>query len=120
MIERCVNPNAISYPRYGARGIKVCESWLHSFENFLADMGERPAGTSIDRIDPSGPYSPDNTRWSTPATQARNRRSNKLCAGTVERIHDLRRVGCTYQVIGKWLGIDTSTAHRAATGRTWA
>jgi hypothetical protein len=57
--NRCYNPKVKAYQYYGGRGITVCERWLHSFENFLADMGEPPPGLSIDRIDNDKGYSPD-------------------------------------------------------------
>jgi hypothetical protein len=75
---RCSNPNHSSFPKYGARGITVCERWL-KFENFLADMGPRPSSKhSIDRIDPNGNYEPGNCRWASQTEQANNKRNTRL------------------------------------------
>lgn len=79
MINRCTNKNGEDYHNYGGRGITVCDRWMNSFENFLADMGEKPSKKmSIDRINNDGPYSPDNCRWATNKEQSLNKRTNAL------------------------------------------
>lgn len=75
MKSRCTNPRQQSYQKYGALGVRVCVRW-QSFENFLADMGERPPGKTLDRRNPFGDYEPNNCRWSDATEQANNRRAD--------------------------------------------
>jgi hypothetical protein len=87
MISRCNQPKDYHYKWYGSRGISVCSRWLHSFENFYEDMGERPEGRSLDRINNDGDYSPDNCRWSTYKEQANNtRKSAKYNKAELDKI----------------------------------
>jgi hypothetical protein len=74
MKTRCFNPARGDYHLYGGRGITVCKQWRQSFACFLADMGERPEGRTLDRLDPNGNYEPSNCRWATVEEQARNKR----------------------------------------------
>lgn len=79
MKKRTSNPNDPSYPRYGGRGIKVCERWVESFENFLADMGLKPSRShTISRKDNDGDYEPSNCTWGTVHDQQNNRRNNRM------------------------------------------
>lgn len=82
MHQRCKNPNRHEYKRYGGKGITVCERW-NKFENFYADMGQRPKETSIDRINSNGNYEPCNCRWATAREQEYNKKpTNKNTSGT--------------------------------------
>lgn len=90
MKARCLNPKNSRYHRYGGRGIKVCERWM-SFENFYADMGPRPDGASLDRIDNDGHYEPGNCKWIPSRDQ-----SKKTC-----RIRYLTKNGETHS-LAEW------------------
>src|SRR5262245_36612615 len=83
MIERCYNPNHTAFPRYGGRGIQVCVRWHRSnpnaFVDFLHDMGERPEGKTLDRINNDWSYMPSNCRWATRLEQAKNKRPITHC-----------------------------------------
>jgi hypothetical protein len=78
MIARCTRPSSISYKHYGAKGIKICDRWRDSFINFLADMGERPAGKTLDRRKNNMDYCPENCRWSSVKEQNENRSNTKI------------------------------------------
>ena len=75
MLSRCTNPKNKSFPYYGGKGILVCEQWRASFAAFVADMGQRPDGMTLDRKDSNANYSPENCRWVTLDEQNRNRSS---------------------------------------------
>jgi hypothetical protein len=103
MIARCMDPADESYPNYGGRGIAVCDAWVESFEQFVADVGPRPGpGYSIDRIDNDGHYEPGNVRWATAVQQGRNKRNNHVIesgdhAHTIAEWAEL--IGCDPMVI---------------------
>ncbi len=78
MIQRCTNKNNTGWRYYGGRGIMVCKRW-HNFSNFLVDMGKRPIGLTLDRINNDGNYEPGNCRWATRSEQNRNQRKRGSC-----------------------------------------
>ncbi len=94
MRSRCLNPKRNCYHRYGGDGITVCDRWA-LFANFLADMGERPEGTTLDRINNAGNYEPGNCRWATPKQQRSNMRKPDvdITGGTFGRLTVMARAG---------------------------
>lgn len=119
MRARCNNPRNVSYANYGGRGISVCERW-GSFENFIADMGERPSGLSIDRIDVNGNYEPNNCRWATDCQQARNTRRTKLTEQIVREIKGRAEHGEAQRSIASRVGITQCTVSAVVRGAIWA
>lgn len=119
MKQRCLNPNATGYQRYGGRGITVCDRWL-SFANFLADMGPRPsASRTLDRINNDGNYEPGNCRWATPKEQGRNTSTAFLTEVLVREIRALRADGATLHAIARKLGTTSKTIRDALPGGRW-
>lgn len=118
MRQRCLNPKAPAYAMYGARGITVCEHW-DSFLNFLADMGERPANHTIDRIDSRGNYTPENCRWATPTMQSRNTSAVLFEAHEPAQIRWLISEGYSQAEIARFFEVSRSVIGHIANGRTW-
>lgn len=118
MKRRCVNPSDPEYRNYGGRGIRVCDHW-QSFENFYADMGDRPAGMSIDRIDSDGDYTPENCRWATPLEQSQNSRHCRYAVYAGQRLclaEWARRLGVSRQTLqgrARRSSPDLAVAHMA-------
>jgi len=103
IVNRCTSPNHSGYKKYGSRGIKVCDRWIgvDGFTNFIEDMGERPEGKSIDRIDNDGDYEPNNCRWATNEEQARNKRIYKTNTSKVQGVDFCKRDNTWRVRIGK-------------------
>lgn len=121
MKTRCLNnseANHAQYARYGGSGIGICERWM-KFENFIADMGERPPGTSLDRIDNSRGYEPGNCRWATAATQTRNRSNTKLNEAAAMLIRHMRRRGETVPALAYAFGVSGSQIKRVVSRELW-
>ena len=110
MLDRCENKNYREYIEWGGRGVKVCERW-HDFENFYNDMGKRPNGMTLDRIDNNGNYEPSNCRWATAKVQGNNRRSNTLITYNGETR--------TLQQWADKVGIKANTIHNRIANLGW-
>ena len=114
MISRCTNPASVGWENYGARGITVCGRWINGddkqngFDCFVADMGERLDGHSIDRIDVNKGYSPDNCRWATMSEQSRNKRIS-LFPLTIIQMHLRFADGDSFRNISRELNLNDTT-----------
>lgn len=119
MLQRCNNPNTIEYKYYGGRGITVCARWA-KFENFLKDMGVRPVGLALDRINNNGNYEPNNCRWTTQQEQVRNSRQTKLNPLKVQVIKKLLKESCLkHRQIAEIFNIACSMISHINTGKNW-
>lgn len=116
MIQRCTNPKRNNWHLYGGRGIEVCERW-RLFDSFLADMGLRPEGFSLGRIDPDGDYEPSNCEWQSAKQQARSRRNNKLTEFKADAIR-ASTAGST--TVGRLYGVSKTMVQHIRAGREWA
>jgi hypothetical protein len=119
MLSRCYNSNYDGYARYGARGIKVYRRW-HKFENFLRDMGERPVGKTIERINNTKGYFPSNCCWATPAEQAKNRRTTKLSIEKATAIRKLYKRGVIKAELARKFEVSFSAIVKVLDGSRWA
>lgn len=118
MHDRCLNRNNPSFPYYGAKGITVCDRW-RSLSAFVEDMGHRPPGMSLDRIDVSGQYCKENCRWADNLTQQRNRSSVKMTEGKAQDAREMISSGLTQKEVAEWFGIDRSAVSRIISGESW-
>lgn len=119
MKNRCNNKKSESYKYYGAKGIKVCDRGEKSIHNFIEDMGERPEGTSLDRIDNNGSYEPSNCKWSTRTEQGRNKSSTKLSIEKVKEIRKLLAQGLSTKYIAEIYNVSYSAVYNVKTLKTW-
>ena len=116
MIQRATNPARNGAHLYLDKG--VCERWK-VFDNFLADMGERPEGYTLEREDGTKGYSPENCVWATPEAQARNKQNSKLTEQDVRRMFDIRRAGESMRAIGEYFGVSRVMVGYILRGRQW-
>lgn len=106
MVQRCTNPNNKQFKDYGGRGISICDRWLRDAAAFISDMGTRPEGCQIERIDNDGNYEPRNCKWATVDRQVRNKRNNVWVEIKGERmiLQDwCKRIGIPFRTVTKRL-----------------
>lgn len=124
--DRCTNSKHKQWAHYGGRGIRLCDRWLRGngvssgLQCFLADMGEAPIGTTLDRVNVNGDYEPGNCRWATSTEQNRNKRDVVLNAEQVVTARLRHRAGESIAAIGRDIGVGYITLYQAVRGTSWA
>jgi ribosomal protein S27E len=120
MKQRCLDPKMINFKRYGGKGITVCDRWLHSFENFFADMGPKPAPEySLGRTDHKRGYEPENCRWMTLLEQMRTRTNGRLTWEKAVQIRKMYRAGQKIATIAREMDIEWGLANQVIKKKIW-
>ena len=120
MKTRCYNRKTHNYKNYGGRGIKACPRWLDSFENFFADMGQRPTALhTLERRDSNADYSPENCIWATKTQQGRNRSVVRLNTEAAKVIRFMRLRGIEGALLARLHGVSASAVCSVHRGHTW-
>ena len=119
MMQRCYSSNAIGYKYYGGRGIKVCDRWQASILAFYEDMGHKPDGCQIDRIDNDGNYEPNNCRWATPTENLRHKRDVVLSMEIADKIRELKEQGLKRKEIAIKLNINPNNLGCVLYNKNW-
>jgi hypothetical protein len=118
MIQRCRNQKNKSFKHYGGRGIIVCERWKTA-ANFIEDMGPRPEGMTLERINNDRGYEPGNCKWASPAEQTRNNRQTKLTKHQVHRIREFKWAGASAKELAVLFDVTKSTIFKICAQTTW-